>query len=305
MLVFLDQQVSRRGTPNQNYARGLMELHTLGVDGGYTQNDVAELSRILTGWTIAGRGDFAFNPSLHDFGQKTFLGRTFPALDSKSQTNPDGIKEGEQVLDMLAAHPSTAQFVARKILRHLLWYTPTQAMVDRVAAVYTQTGGDIKAMVRQTLSFEYLSQAPAKLKRPFHFVASALRAANPGVVASVSAANRLLTGLGQPLFMWLTPDGYPDQVEYWAGNILPRWNAATTISNFNSATEIAVDVTPLTRLGSADAVVSAIGTMAFGGELPDRLREELVYYLKPSPTSATRIRETLALALSSSPFQWY
>ena len=304
MLVYLDQNVSRRGAPNQNYARELLELHTMGVDGGYTQNDVAELSRILTGWTIRGRGEFLFSPALHDYAQKVFLGRTFPAMDSRNNTNMEGVTEGEAVLDMLLAHPSTAKFIATKILRHLLWYEPSAAMVTRVADTYTRTGGDIRAMVRATLDFSHLQQAPAKLKRPFHFLVSALRALNPTVGTGVGTANRQLPAMGQALFQWLTPDGYPDSVEFWAGNLLPRWNAASTLSNLNG-TEMRVDVTALQALNNADAVASEIGRMMFGGELQDRLREELVAYLRPAPNNATRIREALSLALASSPFQWY
>jgi uncharacterized protein (DUF1800 family) len=303
MLLYLDQQNSRRQSPNQNYARELMELHTLGVDGGYTQTDVAELSRVLTGWTIAGRGDFAFSPSLHDFTAKTLLGTALPAVSSLNQTNPAGVQEGEQVLDLLLAHPSTAKFIAKKMLAWLLWYEPTQAMIDRVASVYTTTGGDIKAMVRASLDFSYLQQAPAKLKRPFHWLVSALRATQP-TGTSLASTNRLLSSLGHIQFNWDTPDGYPDLMEYWAGNLLPRWNASTTIANANG-TDIRVDVAPLQALGTAEAIVSEIGRRVFGGEMGDRTRAELVAYLKPAPTSATRVREALALALASSSFQWY
>jgi uncharacterized protein (DUF1800 family) len=304
MLVYLDQNVSRRGAPNQNYARELLELHTVGVDGGYTQNDVAELSRILTGWTVRGRGEFTFNPALHDYAQKTFLGRTFPAVDPRNYTNPDGVLEGEAVLDMLIAHPSTATFIATKLLKFLLWYEPTPAMVARVAGVYKSTGGDVRAMVRASLDFAYLQQAPAKLKRPFHFLVSALRGLGATAGTGVGTANRQLVGMGQPLFQWLTPEGYPDTVEYWAGTLLPRWNAAVNLAVINNA-EMAVDVTRLQALGTADAVAAEIGRMMFGGELQDRLREELVAYLRPAPTNSARIREALGLAVASSPFQWY
>jgi uncharacterized protein (DUF1800 family) len=301
MLVYLDQQSSRRGAPNQNYARELLELHTMGADGGYTQQDVAELSRALTGWTIQGRGDFAFNPSLHDFEAKTVLGHTIPARPTSA--GAAGIQDGEMVLDWLAAHPSTARFVARKMLRFLLWYDPAPEMVETVAGVYASTGGDIRSMVRACLDPSYLAQAPAKLKRPFHFLVSALRGLQPTATA-VTAVARQLTSLGQPLFMWETPDGYPDQVEYWAGNLLPRWNVATTLANYSSA-ELGVDVAPLTRMNSADAVVYEISRRFFGGELNERTRQELVAYLKPAPANATRVRETLALALACSEFQWY
>jgi uncharacterized protein (DUF1800 family) len=232
------------------------------------------------------------------------MGRTFPAMDSRNNTNAAGVTEGEAVLEMLIAHPSTAKFIATKILRHLLWYEPSAAMITRVADAYTRTNGDIKAMVRATLDFSHLQQAPAKLKRPFHYLVSALRALNPTVGTGVGTATRQLTAMGQPLFNWLTPEGYPDAVEFWVGNLLPRWNAASTLSSLNG-TELRVDVAPLQALASADAVATEIGRMCFGGELQERLREELVAYLRPAPTNATRIREALGLAIASSPFQWY
>ena len=300
MLVYLDQQSSRRGAPNQNYARELLELHTMGADGGYTQQDVAELSRALTGWTIQGRGDFYFNPGLHDYDAKTILGQTLPRQTAGSTA---GIRDGEIVLDWLVAHPSTARYVSTKMLRHLLWYEPSEEMIEKVAGVYASTGGDIRSMVRACLDPSYLAQAPAKLKRPFHFLASALRGLEPRVSA-VTAATRQLTALGQQLFMWETPDGYPDQVEYWAGNLLPRWNVATTLANY-AAGDLTVDVAPLAQLRTADAIVYEISRRMFGGEMQERTRQELIAYLRTAPTNTTRIRETLALAIASSEFQWY
>jgi uncharacterized protein (DUF1800 family) len=304
MLVYLDQSVSRRGAPNQNYARELLELHTVGVDGGYTQQDVAELARILTGWTVRGRGEFTFNPGLHDYAQKTFLGKVYPAVDPRGYTNPDGVREGEEVLDLLAAHPSTATFIATKLLRFFVWYEPTPAMVERVAAAFRTSGGDIRTTVAACLHHTVLYQGPAKLKRPFHFVASALRALNPTVGTGVRTATRQLAALGQPLFLWLTPEGYPDAVEFWAGNVLPRWNAASVLAALGGA-EMSVDVAPWQALRSADDAAAAIATALFGDERDPRLVASLADYLRPAPTDATRLRETLGLALSSAPFQWY
>ena len=300
MLVYLDQQTSRRGSPNQNYARELLELHTMGADGGYTQQDVAELSRALTGWTIQGRGDFYFNPGLHDYDPKTILGRALPRQTAGSTA---GVQDGEIVLDWLVAHPSTARYVSQKMLRHLLWYDPSEEMIETVAGVYAKTGGDIKSMVRACLDPSYLAQAPAKLKRPFHFLVSAVRGL--GLTGTtVRGVTNQLVALGQQLFMWETPDGYPDQVEYWAGNLLPRWNVATTLANYATA-DLGVDVAPFVRLGTADAIVYEINRRMFGGEMQERTRQELVAYLRSAPTNTTRIRETLALAIASSEFQWY
>ncbi len=301
MMVYLDQNQSRSGSPNQNYAREIMELHTLGVDGGYTQNDVAELSRVLTGWSIVGRGDFAFYSSIHDFGKKTVLGVTIPA--SSSSVGAGAIVEGEQMLDMLLAHPSTASFIATKMLRWFVTPQPTAQQVAAVAAEYTRTGGDIKAMIRVVLDPAWVAAAPMKLKRPFHLIASSMRTTTP-TVSGVAGPTAQLNNTGQQLFMWDTPDGYPDRVDYWAGNVLPRWNYASYYSALAGG-EVNLDVAQFMRGNAADPTVAAIDTRLFGGEIDPALRASLTTYLKGGTYNAVRVRETLALAMSSNTFQWY
>jgi uncharacterized protein (DUF1800 family) len=301
MLVYLDQNISSNRAPNQNYARELMELHTLGVDGGYSQNDVAELSRVLTGWTIQGRGNFLFNPAIHDWGSKSVLGVTIPA--GSPSLGQEGVKEGEMIIDLLLNHPSTARFIATKMLKWLLTPTPTEAQITTIASVYRATKGDIKSMVRAILNDEWLPASPLKLKRPFHFLISALRGATTNV-NSVTVLNNQLAVLGQPLFAWDTPDGYPDKAEYWAGNILPRWNFAVTMSNYNSTENVQFDIAAY-RGGTADNVVDVIDQNFFGGEMDAPTRAALLTYARAGTLNDTRIRETISLALSSNGFQWY
>ena len=301
MMAYLDQNQSRSGSPNQNYAREIMELHTLGVDGGYTQTDVAELSRVLTGWTIAGRGDFAFNPALHDWGAKTVLGVKIAA--GSPSLGAAGIKEGEQMLNVLLDHPSTAQFLATKMLRWFLTYDPTQAQIDAVAQAYTKTGGDIRSMIRASLNSAWLRSAPMKLKRPFHLVASALRTTAPAVT-NVVTMNTQLTTTGQALFTWETPDGYPDKVEYWAGNVMTRWNFASTLASLATG-EVIIDTASFMKGNTADATIAIIDTRLFSGEIDPSLRAALTTYLKAGTYNVARVRETLALAMSANSFQWY
>jgi uncharacterized protein (DUF1800 family) len=304
MLVYLDQQSSTKNSPNQNYAREIMELHTLGVDGGYTQTDVAELSRVLTGWTIAGRGVFNFNPALHDFGAKTVMGMTIPA--TSSSVGAAAIGEGESVIDMLLTHPSTASFVSKKMLRYFLRYDPSPAQIAAVAAVYTSTKGDIKAMLRAVLSQANVTAAPAKYKRPYHLVVSAVRALGPTVTAAgIATLNGQVFANGHQLFDWQTPDGYPDTVEYWCGSVLPRWNFGNFLANANTATTVQFNVTPLMTPATAANIVNQIDKLLFVGEMPQRLRDQLTAYVTPNPTSQTLVRETVMLALSSSAFQYY
>jgi uncharacterized protein (DUF1800 family) len=215
----------------------------------------------------------------------------------------DGVKEGEMVLDLLVRHASTARFIATKLLRWLLTAEPDEAQIRTIATVYRVTNGDIKAMVRAILNDGWIASSSVKLKRPFHFVVSSLRATNP-VVNSITAMNGQVSAAGQPLFYFETPDGYSDKIEYWAGNILPRWNAASVLANSNNSS-IAVSVTPYVQAGNPDAALDLINTRLFGGELDGGTRAALRTYIAAGTFSDTRIRETLALALSSSAFQWY
>ncbi len=301
MLSYLDQTQSRAGRPNQNYARELMELHTLGVDGGYTQTDVAELSRVLTGWTITGKGLFSFDPTGHDWTPKTVLGVTIPA--GTSQMGQEGIKEGEKMLDVLINHPSTAHFLSRKMLKWLLTSEPSDTQVNIIAGVYRSTGGDIAAMVRAILNDAWMAAAPARYKRPFHFLVSGVRALG-ATVTSADPLNRQLTTLGQPLFLWETPDGYPDSVEYWSGNITPRWSFASTLSTYAGATTVTVSAAPYLNAG-VDGAIEMINQNIFAGEISSATKAALRSYAAAGTLTDTRMRETLSLAIASSDFQWY
>src|SRR5262249_21072131 len=203
------QQRARRGL-NENYARELMELHTLGVDGGYTQKDVQEVARALTGWTFNRQsGEFLFNPMIHDAGEKTILGQKFPS--------GRGEDEGERVLDLVASHPSTAHFIATKLARHFVSDDPPKALVDRCASTFSKTDGDIRETLRCVVtSPEFFSRSAyrAKVKTPFEVVASALRAVNASPDLTPRTA-QLVARLGQPIFGRQTPDGWPDRGDAW------------------------------------------------------------------------------------------
>jgi uncharacterized protein (DUF1800 family) len=300
MMAYLDQPSSRRGNINENYAREIMELHSVGVDGGYTQQDVNELARVFTGWTVSGRGIFTYDAQLHDFGPKSVLGRTIPA--TVTAKGLAGKSEADLVIDTLALHPKTANYIATKLTKYLLQYDPTDAMIQTVEAEFTRSKGDIPSMIRVILSEQNLMVAPAKYKRPFHFLTSAVRALNPSVT-SMSLARGQLDNMGHSLFSWETPDGYPDKMEFWSGLVLSRWNAATAVTS-STATTFNFDVTPFvgtTAETGADLIVDRL----FGGEVPLSFKARLVEFLRPSPTNTARVREAVGLALSSAQFQWY
>ena len=220
------QQQAKRGL-NENYARELMELHTLGVDGGYTQKDVQEVARALTGWTFNRQsGEFLFNPAIHDAGEKTILGKKFAA--------GRGVQEGEEVLDMVARAPATARFITTKLARHFVSDDPPKALVDRCANTFSNSDGDIRETLRCVItSPEFFSRQAyrAKVKTPFEVVASALRAVNAQPDFTPRTA-QVVARLGQPIFGRQTPDGWPDRGDAWmnTGAILNRINFGLSLA---------------------------------------------------------------------------
>jgi hypothetical protein len=225
MLFYLDNwQNTAPGSPgarggkiglNENYARELMELHTLGVDDGYTQNDVIALARVLTGWGIArpqgkllSDNGFAFDPSRHDFGDKLFLGQTI---------HGDGIGEIERALDILAESPATARHISFELAQYFVADQPSPVLVDRLARQWTRSGGDIRAVLKMLFaSPEFRSPAniAGKFKTPFEYVVSAARASGVAVT-NVRPLLGTMARLGQPLYGCLTPDGYKNTREAW------------------------------------------------------------------------------------------
>jgi uncharacterized protein (DUF1800 family) len=208
---------------NENYGRELMELHTLGVDGGYTQKDVTEVARAFTGWTIKKPrqdAEFMFNERLHDNGQKVVLGHLIKP--------GGGERDGEQVLDILARHPSTAHFIATKLVRRFVSDTPPLALVDRVAVRFRETDGDLREIVRAILTSPEFFAAEAyhaKVKTPFEFVVSAVRATSADVRDARPLVQQLAQ-MGMPLYQCQPPTGYKDTADAWVntGALVARMN---------------------------------------------------------------------------------
>jgi uncharacterized protein (DUF1800 family) len=244
MLFYLDNwqsvapDVSRRpvkgnGRPvrglNENYGRELLELHTLGVDGGYTQKDVTEVARCFTGWTIKnpqGGGTFTFNDRVHDKGEKTVLGVLIPAGGGKD--------DAEKVLDILAKHPSTARFISKKLAQRFVADNPPQVLIDRMAKTFLDSKGDIRAVMTTMLtSKEFLSQGAyqSKMKTPFEMIVSSIRATGAEVDYAFPLANRIAQ-LGQPLYRKLEPTGYSNANAEWINSaaLLARMNFALDLT---------------------------------------------------------------------------
>lgn len=305
MLDYLDNNLSNAQNPNENYARELMELHTMGVDGGYTQQDVIEVARCFTGWQFwndsqgANSGTFRYNQNQHDTGQKTVLGHIIPARSAAA-----GLQDGLDVIAILLDHPSTAKYLSKKLCAWLLGYDVPQGVVDAVAAAYTSSNGDIKSMIRAALRPNHLAQASPKYKRPWHMFVNCLRVA-PTTIASTSNLRSQLTSAGMPRFGWSTPDGYPDNLDYWVGLIIARWNFAAQLTN-PGFTGVTVNTAGFfSGLTTADQMADKINASAFGGELTQAERDRIRDFLLPNTPTLTRQREALGLAMSSPTFQWY
>jgi len=224
-----DKPAGVDGGFNENYARELMELHTLGVDGGYAQKDVQEVARCFSGWTIQKpneQGLFLYRPGLHDDGEKVVLGhKILPG---------GGIADGERVLDILATQPSTAKFIATKLARRFISDDPPQSVIDRAAAVFLKTDGSIRETLRAIISspeFFSLVSYRAKTRSPLEYVAASMRALNAETDGDRPVLD-FISRMGQPLFGRITPDGYSDRAEQWlsSGAMIARLNFAGALA---------------------------------------------------------------------------
>lgn len=229
-VAFPERLAARRPTGlNENYARELLELHTLGVDGGYTQKDVTEAARILTGWTMQPPrqgGGFTFRARAHDPGAKQVLGVAFPA--------GHGQDEGERLLRLLAAHPATMHHVSAKLCVRLVSDEPSDECIDDAVRAWQRSGGEIREVLRAIVRSDAF-WAPAarggKVKSPYEFVVSAVRAVG-GLPDSTPALGQAVARLGQPLFRQASPAGYPETQEEWvnSGALLARMNFAVALA---------------------------------------------------------------------------
>ncbi len=306
----------RKAGLNENYARELMELHTLGVDGGYTQQDIIEVARAFTGWSIDRprvEGRFVFRRLMHDPDAKTVLGQRIPPGGSED--------DGERVIEILTRHPSTARFIATKLVRRFVSDTPPPALVERVAATYAKTGGDVKAMVRvilQSPEFRGEDAYRAKVKKPFEFVASAARALGASVDArGAFGLVRASAEIGEPLYGAQPPTGHPDRAETWvnAGALLARMNFALALAN-GRYPRVAVDLGALVAGAdpkSPDAVLDRLLATLVGKDASPETRTVLAAQLtSPQITrltpddrgpANTDVAKLAALVIGSPEFQ--
>lgn len=267
MLEYLDNasSVSVRNAPrmnnnaprnarglNENYAREVMELHTLGVDGGYTQADVTAVARALTGWTVM-QGNFLFRPRMHDNEAKTILNKNFPANG--------GYQEGIDVLTMLAEHPSTAQFICTKLATRFVSDTPSASLIKYMVKTFQSTGGNIKEVLRTMVhdpSFWKKSAPHEKVKSPFELVISAVRATNAQVIQPFQLFN-WCTKMGQRFYYYQAPTGFPDRASYWinTGSLLNRMNFGLAFAS-QKIPGVRMDLAALNNYHEPESAIDAL-----------------------------------------------
>jgi len=313
MLIYLDNAQSEKSYPNENYARELLELHTLGVDGGYTEADVKAVARAFTGWSIVRPrasaiqrgepGEFIFRAFLHDEGEKVILGQTLAANNGKA--------DGDAVLDMLAKHESTARFISTKLARRFISDFPPDSIVNTLTETYLQTNGDIKEMMRTLIYSDEFWNAPPKFKRPFEYTMSLMRAVNyqEGRGRGFQQLMRdALESMGHMPYLWSAPNGYPDVGGYWRNNLLPRWNM--TIATMTDSVAGQPDIERLEQMvsdagiiGDDVATIQFVATYLIGRELIDDELKVVSDFIESYP-SDHQAQAGMALLMASPAFQF-
>jgi len=302
MLTYLDNDPSVAEDPNQNYARELMELHTIGV-GNYTQTDVEEVARCFTGWSFEydsakpSYGVFKFNPYNHDAAAKKVLGFDIPA--------GGGVTDGDRVLEILAEAPAIAPFTAQRLGRKLavkFWGdNPPDDLVNQIADAYLDTRGDIKAMLRVVLSEAWLSQAPPKFKRPFHLIVSALRT-RPSQIKDFWSLRHNLEQMNHHPFYWIPPNGYPEAGPFWMNFLVPRWKFGVDLVGWGLGAEL--DWTVFDDAEDDTLFMDNIDLYLGGGAYPFEELQSIYTLLRDQPNNYWRRRQALGLAYACPAFQW-
>ncbi len=302
MLVYLDNQKNDKRGLNENYARELLELHTVGLGAGYGQSDVIDVARILTGWRLhrppRGNFGFAFDNRRHDTGEKTVLGQRFPARGGEA--------EGVRLLKALAAHPATARHLSSKLCARFVSDAPPAACVDAATRAYLDSGGDMRAVIRAIVAHESF-RSPlahgAKLKKPLEFVASALRAVG-AVPDGSTALSKALAALGEPLLEESVPTGYPDDEAEWAtsGGMLGRLTFASRLA-FGKLPGVSFDAERALPGATAPELLDAGNRRLLGGSASQATLGAIQSELETAESDRDRRALALALFLGSPEFQ--
>lgn len=301
MITYLDNRTNNKFGPNQNYSRELLELHTLGTPAAFSENDVKEVARCFTGWSVIehendpNRGQFIFRPENHDQGGKTVLGHIIPPNG--------GMQDGITVLEILADHPLTATSLANKIAIYFFGPNAPRAYVRSIEVMFRLSGGDIRSTLQAALAATHLSKAPPLFRRPFHQFATSVRA----ILANVTQTGEyrsLLTEAGHQPFHWIPPNGYPIAPDYWRGNLLPRWGFGMELSA-NRMDGVSVPFSNLVKgLPAVGLVLDSVSKSLFANAMPESLRASLTFYAGQQMILTERaVRDVYGLAMGSPEFQ--
>lgn len=327
MLHYLDNELNQSGNPNENYARELFELHTLGAENylgtvdrksvpgftkgqshSYVDGDVYEAARAFTGWRVyqdkKGKanqwGTFEYFEPWHDRFQKIVLGHALSEYQSP-------LKDGHDVLDLLADHHGTSRFIARKLCRRFVSDTPDERLVQKIADVFYKTRKE-KDQIKQTLfaifrSDEFLASSGQKIKRPFEYVVGILRATEAEFTPSEPFLHDF-ERTGQRLFSWRTPDGLPDRHEKWlsANSLIERWRLTNQILN-EQKPDLKIPALENESKQSPEEKVNQWLHRIYGGRIPEKSRNEIVTFLKSQPNSS-HLRASVALMFMAPENQW-
>ncbi len=315
MLLYLDNASSQKEHPNENYARELLELHTLGVEG-YSEEDVHNVAKAFTGWTLkdAWPGRFFFDAKIHDDTEKVVLGQKLSA--------GRGIEDGLQVLDLLATHSATANYISYKLCKRFIADEPPSTIVNSTAKVFANTDGDIKEILRHIFnSKEFSASQQAKFRRPIELLTAVMRVSQPALV--VNNPNALLNVL-RPMenlpYNWHSPDGYPDNAEAWinTNGLLHRWNIAMALPLAQEEwyDDLSIDFNSFLPLVQDETVLELINRTSIrllGGTVNQKDQEQLIYFLSDFGDAQQIVDETMradrlailvSLILASPYFQW-
>jgi len=307
MLQYLDNKENKKGVANENYARELLELHSVGVKSGYTLRDIQEVARAFTGWTIKEgfqRGQFMFNRNQHDQGEK-FI----PFLNLRLVPNGNQ-KDGDAILEKLAMHPATARFLSAKLCRRYLGHAP-EAIVVRAANAYLKNDTDIKAMLRPILLDGLAQQNDTQpiMKRPLDFCISALRATGADTYGGEGVI-RHLEAMGQPLYQWPMPDGFPEKAAAWTGSLLPRWNFALALAS-NALADTTVNLGEIVEAFGAKTDAQrrdALAQVLLPGAMTNAIAAPIDAHVAKARQSGLPeqaiLAETAALLMASPAFQY-
>ena len=319
MLAYLDNNQNQKRDPrtgggaNENYARELLELHTLGVKSGYTMKDIQAVARCFTGWTVTtgfNRGQFSYQADIHDNGMKYI-----PFLNLTIVPN-GGEKDADRVLETLSAHPATARFVVQKLCRRFLGEVP-EPIAARAESAYLHSGGDIRKTLRPILlDADGLLKPEGRkpmLKRPLDMMVSAVRALAADTDGG-EALQRHLVQMGQPLYEWPMPDGFPEKAAAWTGSLLPRWNFVLALAS-NAVPGTSVDLNAPLAAAKAHTEAEVLDTLtetalarpAGAGEVQQvkaQVRGHIQRARAAGLPDATIMAEATGLLLASPTFQW-